>query len=319
MKKSKIVFILNFVMILVLLNSGSLINASNERDWNAGDVFNYKLIISEKEIYVNEASNLKDIFTVYAIDSELMYIVTAIDDQQKEASANLSSAWYDSESASWNCSAANTSQTILDRLFQFEYHWDDVANQSRLTSFLMWGETYYFVVNPDWVSYNNIFAEIGDRDRIIDTVSYNSTTLNITFGDFLDSVPHYQFTGVQGFPDSSDTPGPAHEWKFEFTFDNFIYKREYDPIHHNYTFTPYIKYNTTCLFKYTEGGTLIENTYFEKKITIDSEDEPYIIETLYAFYNRDLRASNTSLTSYSAIISIMVLPLLLHFYRRRKR
>jgi hypothetical protein len=317
MKTNTKILIINSFMIIVLLSIPT--SASSVRDWNVGDAFNYKLIISEKEIYVNEVSNLRDVRTVYAMDSELKYVVTAIDDQQKEASANLSTAWFESESASWNCSATNTSQTILDRLFQFEYHWDEVANQSRLTSFLMWGESYYFVVDPDWISFNDVFANIGNRDRIIDTVSYNSTLLNITFGDFLDSVPHYQFMGVQGFPDSSNGLGPAHEWKFEFTFDNFIYKREYDPVHHNYTFTPYTKYNATCLFKYTEGGTLIENTYFEKKIITDSEDIPYIIETLYTFYNRDLREANTSLTSYSAIISIMVMPVLLLFYKRKKK
>ena len=219
----------------------------------------------------------------------------------------------------WTYTANYSSNVLVDYLFSFEYHWDDVANQSRLTSFHMLGDIFLIVVDPDWDLFNQGLANIGDLDRIIDTVTYNSTTLNITFGDFLDSVPSYQFTRIQGFPGSSISPSTTHEWKFEFNLGNVIYQREYDPVFFEWIFTPYSNYNASTIIQFTEGGTLIESTYFDEKIVEEVDEEPLRLESVISYYNKDLRTSNTSISFNSILVTIIAIPLSIFGLKRKKK
>ena len=235
-------FILNSILITILFCSVSTTTAYNTRDWNVGDELYFDYLISQKEIYVNEAEKIRDTVT-YSSSFENKYVITDIIELSREIFVNLSIPMeVEPYPLNWTYTANYSSNVLVDYLFSFEYHWDDVANQSRLTSFHMLGDIFLIVVDPDWDLFNQGLANIGDLDRIIDTVTYNSTTLNITFGDFLDSVPSYQFTGIQGFPGSSISPSTTHEWKFEFNLGNVIYQREYDPVFFEWIFTPYSNY-----------------------------------------------------------------------------
>ena len=302
-------FIFNSILIAILFCSVSTTTAYTTRDWKVGDVFYYTYIYSEKDITVNKIDEVQDAVTS-SIETEYKYVLTDIDEISKEVSLNVSIPWglfpYDMD-----YDTSNTSLLLIDQLFHFQYNMDYSTNESRLTDFYMLGDTFTFVVEPDWDLFNIVLANVSDRDRQIDWLP----TMNITFGDFIDSVPFYQITGIKGFPGNTEEQGPVYEWKLEFNLANVIYRHEVF-IHQPSTFTPYSQYNATAILRFTEGGTLIESAYHEVKII---EGETYSTETVISFYNVELRASETSINFYTTSITIMVIPLLAYVFKRRKK
>ncbi len=312
-KKTKTVFTLNFVLLSVLLCSLFTSASALERDWNVGDELYFESSYAEAVsiLGVNDLPLTYTQTSTYGYEFDIL----DIDESLKVAQINLSIV-YETVSQDYHYDATNVSNWLVDNYFNFQYHWDESTNQTRLTDvYLMGGETH-IIVEPNWEAVNSILANLSNRDRIIASVSHDSTVDNVTFGDFLDSANSYGVTGIEGFPGSIESTG--HEWALNFDLSNMIYEREFNSTSFEYDFTPYPLYSISSILKYSSGGTLLESTFF-RVTEIEKVDGIYHSEFTISMLKDGFQTSSTSFSAYSALLTLLVVPLVFQFFKRKKK
>lgn len=241
---------------LILPSSAAIV-----RDWYEDDVYVFGMVMNGEISYTSLSEDLSyKIESIY--ESEVMYTLTEIFESTKEVEVE---AKYDSgneNTLTFYFDADLISTYYATTFFYHNYRWDEENSRIILIGFdADFGNINYFV-EPDWELFNTNLEVLGDRTQVVDTVTHDYTTDEITLGDFLDAIPSYKIMGIS---DTKQTPfsisNSSTKWSMTFDLSNYIYESEWDYIEETYSYFPYSRYLVDITLDYSDGGTLIAYDY----------------------------------------------------------
>ena len=318
--KTRIISVTTFIVLLSLLNLNPTLGVASERDWLEGDVEVYGVRMNAGYNYENLLTNLTGSEFIVA---EMDYQLELIDVNQVtyDYTINVTMHYGPLGESDSTGDIDDIIDEMMDHFLYFEYVWDDVENTTRLIDFNIGGYYMVFFIEPDWDKFNQALVDIFDRERLIASVAHDSTTTNITMGEFLDSLTSYQLLGVEGFSESEES-APATSWSLTFDLNQSIYDIS-NTIPFVDTFTLYNKYNASCVLEYTEGGTLVESESNVRSEIIEDQEEDGEIKVEQFSYQQLIRGGlnpeKTSFNLYSILSAILVVPIIVYIFKRRKR
>ncbi|MBY9000031.1 MAG: hypothetical protein KGD64_03885 [Candidatus Heimdallarchaeota archaeon] len=318
--KTRIISVISFIVLLSLLNLNPTLGTTSERDWLEGDIEVYGFRMHVGTNYANLLTNLTG---SEIMEAEMDYQLELIDVNQVTYDYVFNATMpYGSLGESDSTGDIDyIIDDMMDYFLHFEYVWDDSANITRLIDFNVGNEYLVFFIEPDWDKFNQALADIFDRERLIASIAHDSTTTNITMGDFLDSLTSYQLLGVEGFSESEEID-PVTKWTLTFDLNQSIYDKS-TPLPFVDTFTLYNKYNASCVLEYTEGGTLVESESSIRSgiINVDEEEGDLYFEqySYQQLIRGGLNPEKASVNLYSILSAILVVPIIIYIYIRRKR
>jgi len=152
--------------------------------------------------------------------------------------------------------------STLTSLFFISYVWDYDRNTTILTSFDFSFFLWYFL-EPNWPVFNDHLKEILNASEVIYQVPdpYEPIIHNITFGDFLASLPAYSFNGksLEGF--KTQLKSSTRQWTFSFDLSNVLYDSYYNLTLGRFVYFPLTKYVTSFSLEYSKDGIMQKNAY----------------------------------------------------------
>ncbi|TET75820.1 MAG: hypothetical protein E3J43_07695 [Candidatus Heimdallarchaeota archaeon] len=292
-------------------------SAAIVRDWYEDDVYVFGMVFKGEIIFT---SLTEDLSTKYeSIDeSERMYTITNIFESTKEVEVEAKYDYGYETTLTFHFDADSISTYYANTFFYHNYRWDEENSRIVLTSFNADLGIIKYFVEPDWELFNTNLEALGDRTQVVDTVTHDSSTYEITLGDFLDAIPSYKIMGIS---DTKQTPfsisNSSTKWSMTFDLSNYMYESEWDYIEETYSYFPYSKYIVNVALDYSNGGTLIAYDYtLSYEVTTDESiikgEEEYRIRkggssAIRAPYN----------FSY-ALLSFLIVPTVI-LYNKKKR
>ncbi|MHA1199112.1 MAG: hypothetical protein ACTSQF_07165 [Candidatus Heimdallarchaeaceae archaeon] len=318
--KTRIVAVTTFIVLLSLLNLNPTLGTMSERDWFEGDIEVYGFRLYMEYNLTNLLNNLTA-SELHGIETDYQLELTDVNPVTCDYVINATMP----EGVLGESSSTGDIDLIIDDMMDyflhFDYVWDDSANTTRLIDFSVGAGFMEFFIDPDWDKFNQALVDIFDRERLIASVAHDSTTTNITMGNFLDSLTHYQILGVEGFSESEEIE-TVTKWAFTFDLNQSIYYKE-TPLPFVNVFTPYNKYNASCVLEFTEGGTLVERESITNTgVVLDGEEngDLYLEDTYYEQMIRGgLYPEEASVNIYSVLSAILIVPIIVYISKRRKR
>ncbi|MCF2144842.1 MAG: hypothetical protein K9W42_14190 [Candidatus Heimdallarchaeota archaeon] len=204
---------------------------------------------------------------------------------------------------------------MLTNLFSFFYTWDYDRNTTVLLSFDCHFDAWYFL-EPNWPVFNNHLKMILNASEVIYQVPdpYEPIVHNITFGDFLASLPAYSLNGkstLEGF--KSQLKSTTRRWTFSFDLSNVLYDSYYNFTLGRFVFFPITKYEPSYSLEYSKDGIMQENIYSYKmeftspdgkQITVDRIDK-------YIFGPKESLSAGLAILFVFPALLISALPMLL--------
>ncbi len=306
------------ISIILLMVSSSFQSTAATRDWYVNTSAKYALILSESEKTITTIDALEG-FECYSEEMEVRLDIISIDLNIHEYVANLTIANIGTGDYEGYTDAEEISDYFGDYLFDIDYTWDENGNRLVLTDFDMEDFTLFFFIEPDWEIFNTNMERLLDRTTIVDTVTDGLTTYEITLGDFLDSIVSYNIMGVSDTVESQFTlSNSLTKWSFSFDLSNVIYERKYVDETQGYSYFPYSKYTVSYTLDFTDGGTL--NLLEYNKITEMTSDE--VVEegvSSVIVQKGGFDAVNTPFNLCYTLLSLMILPVLIYFSKKKKR
>ncbi len=305
------------ILIIILMINSSLHSSAATRDWYVGTSVKYALIWSESITTITTIDALEG-FGYCSEEMEIRFDIISIDSINHELVANMTIAGIGTGESDGYTDAGVISGLLADSLFDIDYRWDKKGDRLVLTDFDMHYFDMVFFIEPDWEIFNTNMGRLLDRTQIVDIVTDGLwTTYEITLGDFLDSIVSYDIMGVRDTVDSQFTlSNSSTKWSFSFDLSNVIYKRECGT--HVDSYFPYSTYTVSYTLDFTEGGTLnlLEYNIITEVTTDDAvEEEVYSVIIQKGGFEAVETPSNFS---YS-LLSLMILPVLLYFSKKKKR
>jgi len=306
------------ILITILMINSSLHSSATTRDWYVNSSVKYAYILRASE----KITTITDELVGYEYVSEEMEIrldIISIDSINHELVANITTGIGYMGEVDENTDAELLSNSLAEYLIYINYRWDEIGNRLVLTDFDMYYFMMFFFIEPEWEIFNTNMGRLLDRTQIVDTVVNGPTTYEITFGDFLDSIVSYNIMGVSDTMGSQFTlSNSSTKWSFNFDLSNVIYAREYDSESGEYSYFPYSKYTVSYVLDFTEGGTLILLDY--NMITEVTTNEVIEEEELGMLIQKGgLDAVKTPFNFSYSLLSLMILPVLIYFSKKKKR
>ncbi len=323
-KKAKVILTINLILIFTLLSSLPLINAINVRDWNVGDsiIYGIRNVHKSSGEWINES--IVNSFE-YLNEFEYKISISSMDENNKTCTTKRKSpSGYTSEYT--RIYGAKENGLILAQvLLEFNYRWDSSLNETILTGlyfdfdpFWKYGFPSLFL-EPDWGTFNGEFVEILNTSRIIFAVIHNYTYHYIELSDFLDSTSSYKIMGEDTITNAQNAfTNDTTKWSFEFDLAGNIHHGIYDNVNNKVDYYPYDKYLISCEFEYSKGGIL--ESYMEHIETYRSKENiTYTSESDYFIQKGGLAGIGVDFEFYTIILTLMVLPMLITFLKKKKQ
>ncbi|MHA1199111.1 MAG: hypothetical protein ACTSQF_07160 [Candidatus Heimdallarchaeaceae archaeon] len=312
---TKICFI--SILITSLMINSSLHSSAATRDWYVGTSVKYAIIFSESVKTITTIDALEG-FNCFSEEMETRVDIISIDLDNHEFVANMTIAGGIGMGEYYRFTDAGVISGLLaDSLFDIDYKWSEKSNSVLLTDFDMDIFAIFFFIEPEWEIFNINMGRLLDRTQIVDIVTDGLwTTYEITLGDFLDSIVSYNIMGVSDTVDSQFTlSNSSTKWSFSFDLSNVIYKRVFGT--HVDSYFPYSTYTVSYTLDFTEGGTL--NLLEYDMITEVTTDYAVIEEvSSLIIQNGGLESVRTPLNFSYSLLSLMVLPVLIYFSKKKK-
>ncbi|MHA1199110.1 MAG: hypothetical protein ACTSQF_07155 [Candidatus Heimdallarchaeaceae archaeon] len=292
-------------------------SAAIVRDWYEDDVYVFGLVFKGEIIFTSLTEDLST--KVESIDgSERMYTITEIFESTKEVEVEAKYDYGYETTLTFYFDADSISTYYANTFFYHSYIWDEENGRIILIGFQAdFGDIKYFV-EPDWELFNTNLESFVDRTQVIDSVTHDSTTDEITLGDFLDAIPSYEIMGIS---DTEQTPfsisNSSTKWSMTFDLSNYMYKYEWDFIEDTISYFPYSKYIISITLDYSDGGTLIAYDYtLSYEVTIDET----IIkgEEEHRIRKGGSSAIQTPINFSYALLSLFIVPTVI-LYNKKKR
>ena len=308
-----------FLLSLLIITNIPFTQAVYARDWQIGETVNYgyRYFFDAKTRQTNDTMKYKH---SSATSSSFRYEILEIDQENMFVSFKSDQAGgFQEYSLSYNTSEI-CEFLFIGNLFGFNYHWDYELNKTRLVDFRFNG-VYKFIginfpfIEPEWEYFNNPIAEQINPERVIDYVVYTDgsqqKTLNITFGDFLDSIKSYKIMGKNDIISAQNViSNNLSKWSFEFDLSGYIVSKRWDK------YFDYEKYIIALEFEFTEGGTwksyshLIEYNLVEEHII---NEYKFSIE-----YEKDLK-TRAEFEFISVLGAVLILSITIAMLRKRMK
>jgi len=292
-------------------------SAAIVRDWYEEGV--YVFGSATKREYI--ATSLKEDLSSkseYIDEEERMYTITDINEITKEVEVEAKYNDGHENTRIFNFGADSISTYYANNFFYHNYRWEEENSRIILTSFDAGFRNVKYFVEPDWEVFNTNLKDLADRTQVVDTVSHDYTTYEITLGDFLDSIPSYKIMGIS---DTEQTPfsisNSSTKWSMTFDLSNYIYRSEWDYFEDTRSYFPYSKYLVSVALDYSDGGTLVAYDY---TISYEVTTDEIIIKGDYEYRIRKGGSSairTPSNFSY-ALLSLLIVPTVI-LYNKKKR
>ncbi len=298
---------------LILPGSAAIV-----RDWEEGDEYVFGMVANGEISYTSLAEDLSS-KSVFIDESERMYTITEIFESIKEVKVE---AKYDSGNEAthtFHFDADLISTYYTNNFFYHNYRWDEENSRIILVGFQAdFGNINYFV-EPDWELFNTNLESLVDRTEIVDTVTHDYTTDEITLGDFLDAIPSYKIMGIS---DTEQTPfsisSSSTKWSITFDLSNYMYKSELDHINYTLSYFPYSKYLVSIILDYSDGGTLIAyDSTLSYEVTTD--ETIYKGEEEYRIRKGGSSAIRTPYNFIYAILSFLIVPIVILCNKKKEK
>jgi hypothetical protein len=297
---------------LILPGSAAIV-----RDWYEDDVYVFGMVMNGEFSYTSLSEDLSYKFEIIE-EEERMYTITNIFESTKEVEVE---AKYDSgneNTLTFHFDADLMSTYYASNFFYHNYRWDEENSRNILVEFQADFENIRYFVEPDWELFNTNLEVLGDRTQVVDTVTHDYTTDEITLGDFLDAIPSYKIMGIS---DTEQTPfsisNSSTKWSMTFDLSNYIYEIEYDYIEDIYSYFPYSKYLVNVALEYSDGGTLIAYDY-TLSYEVTTDESLIKCEEEHRIRKGGSSAIRTPINFSYTLLSLLIVPTVI-LYNKKKR
>lgn len=292
-------------------------SAAIDRDWYEDDVYVFGMVFNGESIYTSLSEDLSS-KSESINEFERMYTITNIFEITKEVEVEAKYEDGYETTLTFHFDADSISTYYANTFFYHNYIWDEENSRIILVGFdADLGIIEYFV-EPDWELFNTNLESLADRTQVVDTVTHDYSTYEITLGDFLDAIPSYK---IMGNSDTEQTPfsisNSSTKWSMTFDLSNYMYITEYDYIEGTYSFFPYNKYLVNVALDYSNGGTLIAYDYtLSYEVTTDESIIKGELE--HRIRKGGSSAIRTPINFSYALLSLLIVPTVI-LYSKKKR
>ncbi|HUT80317.1 MAG TPA: hypothetical protein VMZ29_03865 [Candidatus Bathyarchaeia archaeon] len=283
-KMIKILMSINIILILSLSNL-SLVEASS-RSWNPGELYTFSSDYTQIVTFQNHDNSAFDKTDLKTI-GEITYNVTSINllNKRYEAIRTDISGAGSIISYRFGMDYYVNNYISLDSILGASYDWDYNHNQTVLSDLDFTLPLWYFI-EPDWISFNTKFADALNATEIIATVAdpYQPLIHNITFSDFLTSLPTYSIMSKNTLSDAKTRfHNDTTKWFFSFDLSNIVKESIFNltSLHNDYY--PYEQFIFTFELEYEDGGILknylvdVSSTITINNITTTVQEYTHIV------------------------------------------
>ena len=303
-------------MFLFILISTPTLNAQiYERGWRVGTSMIYTYEASEKDSKVMINDSLDEEYE-YREAAKIRINITEIDELNE--GVTMLEHWVDSNPyhSYQNFNASYVSYYLASGFFYFYYYWDSNLNRILLSSFNIYAFDLVPFVHPDWKAFNENLMTVLDGDRIIDTVNTGTVIEYISFSDFISEVS-FNINGHTTINESRNSfTADKSRWRFEFDLSNYILDRDYNSYLDIYEYFEYNRYELIYELEYTKGE-ILSKLSTSKIYSITKKNIRYASEIMYSIKVGDSGTASINYSFVSAIIVLILLPVLLPFKRKK--
>ncbi|NPD87721.1 MAG: hypothetical protein HGN29_03300 [Asgard group archaeon] len=306
----------SILFLLVLVNIPALNAVTYERGWKVGTAMEYSWEGIERDS-VEATNDTTYVIYEFKMQALVRINITEIDELNKEVTeVQTVVGGYSGESVK-DFDADYISNELASSLFDFYYYWDYNFNRAILTSFSI--GLYGFLPNflePDWTTFNENFVTIIDENQTIAAIDTGYEIQYIYLSDFLEKVS-FLINGKENLIEAKNSfTSDTSKWIFVFEVSEYILDRDYNYDEDIYEYFEYDKYEVKFELEYTKGGILTEMR-ISSYSSITKDNVKHIYEEYYSFVEGDKGTSSISYNLLSALVVLVLLPVLLHFKRKK--
>ena len=200
----------------------------------------------------------------------------------------------------------------LSSLFQFNYKWDYDQNTTILTHFNIAFDIYYFL-ETKWADFNQYFKELFNSSEIIAQVldPYELELRNITFGDFLNSIPSYSINDKTLADFKAKVKDDNRQLKLFFDLSNAYYFGEYNATLGRFVYHPIEKMTIAASLHYSKDGILQRNDLYLKDTKTTKNNllynEEYSLEIIFGPKESLSAAMNPLIALPAIFVSVLIM------------
>ena len=316
-RKKYFIISISILFLLALINIPALNAVTYERDWNVGTVLEYTINSGRRtdDEAINDTHYLNFELELHA--SRKMNI-TEIDELNKEVIVEETFVGSSPGVTVMDFNATNSGIELADDLFYFYYYWSHNLNRAILTHFDFGFYSYIpFILEPNWAIFNEKFVEVLDENQTIAAIDTGYEIQYILLSDFLEKVT-FNINGKDNLVEAKNSfTSDTSKWTFVFELSDYILYSDYDYVEDIHVYFEYDKYEVKCEIEYTKGGILSKMS-ITKSTSITRDNVRYINEEYYSIVSGDKRTASISYNLLSALIVLVLLPMLLPIRKKRK-
>ncbi|MHA1629544.1 MAG: hypothetical protein ACTSXO_13355 [Candidatus Heimdallarchaeota archaeon] len=305
---------LQTIGIIAIFLQSPFATASSSYNWELIYPYFFTQSVEEKTHILDTSNNLIQDSSMNTIN-ELVVNLTSIDLNSGKITYSLTTSGITLPYIADFLMNDYLAENMLTNLFSFFYTWDYDQNTTVLSSFALNFDAWYFL-EPNWPAFNDHLKMILNASEVIYQVSdpYEPIIHNITFGDFLASLPAYSFNGkstLDGF--KTQLKSTTRQWTFSFDLSNVLYDSYYNLTLGRFVFFPITKYETSYSLEYSKDGIMQENAYSLKMAFTSPDGKQITIDRIdkYIFGSKESLSAGLAILFVFPALLVSALPMLL--------